>query len=110
MHSPAPMSDTVVSSALARTRCTARIAVDIEDSFSTETVSESGAAGIAKRPISEHIFVVNMVSHHRFIRCEHEKDKCEGASAIGPPSVKSSQDGVTVHRRQRPRLCIYTVS
>jgi hypothetical protein len=60
------MYDTVGSFALVQTRCTARIAVDIEDSFSTETVSESGVAGIAKRPISEHIFVVNMVSHHRF--------------------------------------------
>ena len=60
------MSDTVRSSVLVQTQCTARVAVDIEDSFSTEKVSESGVAGIAKRPISEHIFVVNMVSHHQF--------------------------------------------
>ena len=66
MRCHALMYDTVDSSALARTRYTARVAVDIEDSFSTETVSESCVAGIAKRPISEHIFVVNMVSHHRF--------------------------------------------
>ena len=66
MHCHAVMYGTVVSFPLVQMRCTARVAVDIEDSFSTEMVSESGGAGIVKRPISEHIFVVNMVSHHRF--------------------------------------------
>jgi hypothetical protein len=60
------MYDTVDSSALARTRYTARVAVDIEDSFSTEMVFESGAAGTVRRRIFEHTFVVNTVRHLRF--------------------------------------------
>jgi hypothetical protein len=54
------MYGTVVSSALVQTRCAARIVGRPGGSFSTETVSESGAAGIARRLTLEPTFVVNM--------------------------------------------------
>jgi hypothetical protein len=60
------MYGTVDSFAFVQMQCTARIVVDIEDSFSTETVSESGAAGIVRKPILEHTSVVNIARRLRF--------------------------------------------
>ena len=60
------MYGTVVSLPLVQMRCIAGVVVDIEGSFSMETVFESGVAETVKKQMSERGYVVSTAQHPPF--------------------------------------------